>query len=181
MGRSADPQAAADHHPFMAPRYDVAGHRIAPLTAAEARRLAEEMAGLDPWARLGISAASLAATLGPGADSSPYAVRGFGLFDPVGEMEPLGAAAIRPRFLNGPYLALIFVRPGCQSRGTGRAALAFMEEEARRSGANGLWVSVSAFNERAFAFYRRFGFEEIGRVPGLIRPGEDERLMRKPL
>ncbi|TFF21848.1 GNAT family N-acetyltransferase [Jiella endophytica] len=173
--------------PFRAEAYHVAGHWIAPLAAGEAAILAAEMATLDPWARLGIAAEGLAATLSPAGDPSLYAPVAFGLRQAgvearlAGQDELLGACAIRPRFLNGPYLALLFVRPAAQSRGTGRAALAFMEQEARRSGANGLWVSVSAFNDRAFAFYQRFGFAEVGLVPDLLREGEDERLMRKAL
>ena len=167
--------------PFRGAEYHLDGHRVARLAKREATLLGAEMARLDPWARLKISGAGLAATLSPVGDASLYAPVSFGLYEPGEGGALLGAVAIRPRFLNGPYLALLYVRPDCQSRGTGQAALSFMQMEAQKSGANGLWVSVSAFNSRATSFYRRFGFADVGLVPGLIRDGEDEQLMRKAI
>lgn len=167
--------------PFRGRAYESHGHLIRPLTRAEADELGADMATSDPWARLGFSARVLADALAPQDQPAAEAAAAFGLFGTEVGDAPLGAVSIRPVWLRGPYLALLFVRPGRQSRGTGRAALEWMEAEARRTGANSLWTAVSGFNHRAFAFYRRFGFVEVALLPDLVSPGEEERLLRKRL
>ncbi|MCB8839540.1 N-acetyltransferase [Aurantimonas sp. VKM B-3413] len=159
--------------------YESRDHLLRPLSAAEAAALGAEMAATDPWARLGFSADGLAGALAPRERIAPESPVTFGLEGLGGALA--GAVSVRPVWLRGPYLALLFVRPQSQSRGTGLAALEWMEAEAGRAGANSLWTAVSAFNDRAFSFYRRFGFEEVALLPDLVMPGEDERLLRKPL
>ena len=40
---------------------------------------------------------------------------------------------------------------------------------------------MSSFNVAARSFYARHGYSEIGTVPGLVRDGFDEILLRKML
>ena len=169
------------HDSFRARAYESRGHLIRPLTRAEADELGAEMATIDPWARLSFSAEVLAEALAPRDHPATEAAAAFGLFDAEVDDAPLGAVSVRPVWLRGPYLALLFVRPCKQSLGTGRAALEWMEAEARRADANSLWTAVSGFNERALAFYRSFGFDEVAVLPDLVKPGESERLLRKRL
>lgn len=56
----------------------------------------------------------------------------------------------------------------------------WFERQARLTSANA-WVLVSAFNQGAYGLYRRYGFVEIGPIPDLIKPGQNEILLRKSL
>jgi ribosomal protein S18 acetylase RimI-like enzyme len=42
-----------------------------------------------------------------------------------------------------------------------------------------LFVSADAGNRAALAFYRKLGFERVGRLPDLVKPGRVEILLRK--
>ena len=69
-------------------------------------------------------------------------------------------------------------------RGVGTRMMETALELARDSGFLQLELEVDAENERAIALYRRFGFEEYGRLPGAAhRDGQffDEILMVKSL
>ena len=70
------------------------------------------------------------------------------------------------------------------ARGTGAAAalMQFTMDHARAAGAARLYLSVYIDNHRAQAFYRRYGFVEIGRNP--FRVGstvDDDRIWRMTL
>jgi ribosomal protein S18 acetylase RimI-like enzyme len=41
-----------------------------------------------------------------------------------------------------------------------------------------LFVSCDSANLRALAFYRKLGFERVGRLPDLIKPKRTELLLR---
>lgn len=58
------------------------------------------------------------------------------------------------------------VRP---RQGIGRALLAWLEEQARASGAERMLLEVREDNVRARAFYDRAGYQQIGRRPGYYR------------
>jgi ribosomal protein S18 acetylase RimI-like enzyme len=60
----------------------------------------------------------------------------------------------------------LYVRPGFERRGLGRATLAFVEREARSSGAYTLLLEVRTGNKRARRLYERAGF--AGRQNALL-------------
>jgi ribosomal protein S18 acetylase RimI-like enzyme len=91
-----------------------------------------------------------------------------------------GAVRIQDPWLYGPYLALLAILPGSQGMGLGAAVLQWMESEVRGS-SNNIWACVSSFNTEALRFYQRHGFETIGVIPDLLRPGFSEILIRKHL
>lgn len=143
---------------------------IRPLADAEIPALAEALAQLDPWRRLGFSAAGLAAYLGR-ADAALIRV--------VAERDGVPAAllALRKPWLRGPYIELLAVLPAAQGAGLGRALV----EWAAAQGGGNLWACVSDFNAPARAFYARQGFVEVAPLPDLVAAGEGEILLRRML
>lgn len=139
----------------------------------EAADLAARIAALDPWHRLGYTAAGLRAYLtrpDPGA-------RRFVLVDAG---QAVGAAVIRDPWLRGPYIELLALFAEAQGRGLGGAFVDWLAARAGRRDRN-LWVVASAVNDRALDFYRRHGFAPVGELDGLVRDGEREILLRRRL
>jgi ribosomal protein S18 acetylase RimI-like enzyme len=147
---------------------------LQPLTAENATRLGMAMAEMPPWSINGWPAERLTRSL----ISEQPAMRRFEI---MAGGELAGLAAIQHPFLHGPYLQLLAVLPGFQGRNLGLRALAWMEAEARIEQARQLWLCVSTFNNRAQAFYERFGFEAIAVLDKLALDHSDEIFMRKRL
>jgi GNAT superfamily N-acetyltransferase len=141
---------------------------IRPLEDADTPALAEALAAMDPWARLGFSAKGLAAYL----TRPDPALRRMVL---LRDGQPAGVVALRAPWLRGPFIELLAILPGHQGAGLGRAAIQWAVEQA---GGN-LWVTVSAFNESARAFYAATGFQEVASLPDLVAEGFEEVLMRR--
>lgn len=146
---------------------------LAPLEDSEAQPLAAACAAIDPWARMSYADDRLA--------------RFFLRRDPAAPVRAIrcgstlaGAAVVRYPWLKGPYLEFLAVLPGWQSRGIGAAVLGWMEREAAGHDRN-LWVLASDFNERAIAFYARYGFRSVAPLPDLAVEGFTEILLRKHL
>lgn len=166
--------------PFRAARYDLpqgkAGQSIALTltTPKEASLIGAELARIDPWAHLAVSAATLTSFIAASNDMR----RCFTVLD---DDQPAGTVAILSPWLAGPYLNLLGFLPAYQDRGLGSAALAWFEAEAATARARNCFLCVSAFNERAIAFYKSRGYEQAARLDSLVVDGEDELLMRKRL
>ena len=96
------------------------------------------------------------------------AIAGFVVFDP------------EPVFARGGYLRAIGVSPAIRGFGIGRALLAFAEQRTARKAPN-LYLCVSSFNSDGRKFYRKCGYEQVGRIDGLARKGFAELIMRKKL
>lgn len=63
----------------------------------------------------------------------------------------------RPLMLSRIYVDLPY-----KGRGVGAALMGRSIQEARQAGHDALWLTVWARNPAAIAFYRRWGFEEVG-------------------
>ena len=85
---------------------------------------------------------------------------------------PLALAWYRPKggFDRG-YLRLLAVAETAQGRGLGSLLRDFLE-------ARGLeFVLAERANAQALRFYARRGFQEVGRLPGFVRPGREEVIL----
>lgn len=60
-------------------------------------------------------------------------------------------------------LARIYVRSAYHGRGVAQAIMGGVIEVAKAVGADRLWLGVWEENPRGIAFYRKFGFREVGR------------------
>jgi diamine N-acetyltransferase len=145
---------------------------IRALTAGSARKLASRMARIDPWTRLGIGEDALFDALVPNAQGGVIA------YDAHRAGIVLGGISYRASWLYGPYIRLLAVLPEAQNERIGRSLVTRVADDAKRRGAQNVWVCASAFNTRAIAFYERIGFTRIGRIDDLIVSGEDEVLLR---
>ncbi len=84
---------------------------------------------------------------------------GFAL---LGSAEPAPACVTGQRPLQ---LERIYVARAAWRTGAGTALLRACLPEARRRGADTLWLTAWSENERALAFYRRNGFTRVGTHP----------------
>jgi len=149
------------------------GLTLTAFDAQQAHALAQACAAIDPWARYGIDAADLFATLTRRSDALiAHAI--------ACEGELAGGLVIHYPWLKGPYLQFLAVLPGWQKRGIGRAVLEWMEREARPA-SRSLWVLASDFNTPALALYESFGFRRVAPLPDLACDGCTEILLRKRL
>lgn len=147
---------------------------LSPLAAADAQRLGEALAKIDPWAAYGYPASALARFLAAAEAGAPR-------FALVFEGEVVGAAVIRTAWLRGPYLQFLAILPERQGRGLGTAFLEWMEREARAAQERNLWVAASEINTEAIRFYERHGFKATAHLDSLAFDGRTEILFRKRL
>ncbi len=151
-----------------------AGIALKRTTQADADILGPAITGMEPWARLGLSAEQMIGFLAGSNEN----LRCFSIWHGA---DRAGVAVVRFPWLSGPYLNLLAVLPAFQHKGVGRAAVSWMEAEARAAGARNCFLCVSAFNTAARAFYRHNGYADAAALADLIKDGEDEILMRKRL
>lgn len=85
-----------------------------------------------------------------------------------------------PVFARGGYLRAIGVAPAMRRHGIGRKLLAFTESRIARRCDN-IFLCVSSFNRSAQSFYRKLGYRRVGKLPGLLVPGESEYIFWKRL
>ena len=76
------------------------------------------------------------------------------------------------------YIQTICISPANRGAGYGTRILEFCEERILKYSPN-IFICVSVFNQKALRLYQRFGFELIGELKDLIRPGFNELLLRK--
>jgi ribosomal protein S18 acetylase RimI-like enzyme len=147
---------------------------IVRATPALARAQSVWIVGIEPWRSLGYKAAPLGNYLGRMAkEREVWIARGAGR----GE-GPLGLVVVQDGFLLGGFVSLLAVRPEDAGKGIGRALMEHVASDvfARRPW---LYVSCDSDNKRALTFYRKLGFERVGRLPDLIKPKRDEILLRR--
>ncbi len=106
------------------------------------------------------------------AQYSPDALRvlhrtaGVAAFIVESAEEPAGYARTRYDSAAGRfYLSSLYVLPSAQGKGLGTALMAAAEAEARRTGADRIWVGVMERNRRTLEWYSRLGFAFTEREP----------------
>lgn len=142
-----------------------------PLVQVHIPALAAALAAMEPWSRLGYSAAGLAGYLG----RDDPALRRVAVIGADGM--PAAVLALRHPWLRGPSIELLAVLPQARGQGLGRTLLDWASTQA---GDGNLWACVSAFNGTARTFYARHGFVEVAPLPDLVAVGESEILLRRP-
>lgn len=145
---------------------------VAPVTEAVADALGERIADIGPWRHYGFEAGRLAGGFRTAGDG---AIRYQVLVD-----ETLaGAMIIRSPWLAGPYLQMLALLPAFQNLAIGAVLLAWYEATARDGGLRQAWLCTTQVNIAAQRFYRAHGWELAAIIPGLMRDGDDELLLRK--
>jgi diamine N-acetyltransferase len=101
---------------------------------------------------------------------------------------PVGYVKIGPMKLpvesNRPALLIdqLYVTKPQQGTGLARELMDWAIDEARRRGAEALYLTVFVDNHRARRFYDRYGFEDVGRYDFMVGSQADEDvIMRKAL
>jgi phosphinothricin acetyltransferase len=61
----------------------------------------------------------------------------------------------------------LYVAAGARKRGLGTALLSALIDEARRLGKRAMIGGIDAANEPSIVLHRKFGFAEVGRLPGV--------------
>ncbi len=89
-----------------------------------------------------------------------------------------GVAIVKQKFLLGDYLELLAVAGRVRQRKIGGQLLLYIEQLVFQRTKN-LFACVSDFNESARAFYKKYGYQEIGPMPNFLIPGSAEILLRK--
>lgn len=88
---------------------------------------------------------------------------------------PRGFALLR---LLGPEAEILTIGTTEPGRGDGRALLSRLVITAAASGAESLFLEVSAANSRGVRFYRAAGFAPVGKRPNYYQDGSDAIIMR---
>ena len=97
----------------------------------------------------------------------------------IGE-ECVGFTYIIPKgaFHSFPYLHIIAVKEEYRNKGIGKALLDYSEKIAYEM-ADRFFLVVGDYNPDAKRFYERNGYQQVGGIPNLYRPGITEYLMVK--
>jgi ribosomal protein S18 acetylase RimI-like enzyme len=95
--------------------------------------------------------------------------------------QPVGYLRLEYLWSLVPYVALIWVKPGCRKQGVGRAMIAFVEEFLRQNGHDVVYSSSQVNEPTSQAWHRRVGFEECGVINGINEGGIGELFFRKSL
>ena len=99
----------------------------------------------------------------------------------IGE-DCVGFTYIIPKgaFHSFPYLHIIAIKEEYRGMGFGKALLDYSERIASEM-ANMFFLVVADYNPDAKRFYERNGYQQVGEIPNLYRPGITEYLMIKNL
>ena len=153
-------------------KFYMADYQIRPAEDSELDWAARQLAGTDPWIRLGVTLESCMNT----CHDPEYLV-----FIAHSSSSPVGAMIIHPRGLAGsPYLKSIVVDANHRGHGVGRELLSFAESYFRSSSKH-FFLCVSSFNNRARKLYENAGYKKVGEFSDYIINGESELLLCKRL
>jgi ribosomal protein S18 acetylase RimI-like enzyme len=136
-----------------------------------AKRQATWIVALEPWLSLGYEDLRLGQWLATAGRLGRVLVVASGA-------RVVGIIVVQPEFLLGTFIALLAVRPEAAGQGVGRK---LVEHVARRTFARRRWLYVSSdtANRAAGNFYKKLGFQRVGKLPDLVRPGRTEILWRR--
>ena len=81
-------------------------------------------------------------------------------------------------FSRFPYLRNIAIKKEHRGKGIGKQLLSFFEEKGFNATTR-VFLLVSNFNTKAQKFYQEMGYQEVGRIPDLVRQGVTEHIMMK--
>lgn len=163
----------SQNQPYAEQCYELSGCCLRRLRKpADAELISDALAGMDPWRTLGATAQALTHYL----TADDPALHRFAVCAPGGTL--IGVTCVRYPWLRGGYLELFGLFEAYQRQGIGSEIIRWFEDQSRLRGGN-IWVSVSAFNDSAYRFYRRHGFGNIGVLTNLVKSGYDEILLRK--
>lgn len=127
----------------------------------------EEASFSTPWSRAAFERLLRKSGAGALVAEAGTAVVGYALYWTVADEAELGNLA---------------VRPDVRRRGVGRRLVRAVEEAARQSGAEALYLEVRESNEGARALYGELGFRNVARRRGYYRsPAEDALVLRREL
>jgi diamine N-acetyltransferase len=149
---------------------------VAPASPRLAGQQGKWIAVLEPWVSLGYGAPGLARFLRRSARAQGVLIAREGALPGRGRV--VGVLARQEGVLLGDFVALLAVRPDAAGQGVGRALMLEVETQTSRQ-RRWLYVSADARNRAALAFYRKLGFMRVGRLPGLVKEGRTEILLRK--
>lgn len=85
---------------------------------------------------------------------------------------------VRGAFNRSGYIQLIGVRPANRHHGVGKALMAFAENQLWTT-ASDIFLLVSDFNADAQRFYRRLGYQPVGRLDDYVVRGVSELIFWK--
>ena len=71
----------------------------------------------------------------------------------------------------------LYVKPGLKRTGLGSRFMTLFMKEASRRGAKHLYLGVYSDNHPAQAFYKRYGFNQVGEYIYLVGPHEDHEFI----
>lgn len=142
--------------------------KIIPMTRAHIPACNDIVNASEPWRTLreGVDLASAIRQKQAYVAVIGGAVAGFVIF------------TREPVFARGGYLRAIGVAPAIRGFGVGRRMLTFAERMTAKRASN-LYLCVSSFNKEGQTFYRKCGYEKVGRIEGLVRKGFAEIILRK--
>ncbi len=146
---------------------------VRPFVPGDAAACGATVAATPLWHRYGLTGEALAARLCATQDVVHVA---------EAEGRVLGFAWVMRRgaFGRSAYLRLIAVEPSLRGQGVGERLLRAFEATALESSPDA-FLLVSDFNLQAQKFYRREGYEEVGRLDAFVLPDVAELVFRKRL
>ena len=94
----------------------------------------------------------------------------------------IGFTYIIPKgaFHSFPYLHIISIKEEYRGKGIGKALLDYSEQIALEM-EDKFFLVVADYNPEAKRFYERNGYQQVGEIPNLFRPGITEYIMAKNL
>ena len=145
--------------------------RVGAGDAGRTRQCAALMAASEPWLTLRVAIAALLGVVRDAAKEVHAVVEN-------GRVVACIVLDMRGPFAG--YIQAVCVHPGQRGRGLGTALVRWAEKRVFRETPN-VFLCVSSFNKGAQRFYRRLGYQTVGRLRDFIVAEHDEVLLRKTI